>query len=94
MNCVLRLAGAGGSTLWSSDSKCRPAPPPPPPPGPPPPMPPPQRKAHSQWFVLGDWGGGNHQPSQQTMPDQLRDASGMARYARKHGGLDFVLGGS
>lgn len=26
------------------------------------------------------------------MPDQLRDASGMARYAREHGGLDFVLG--
>ena len=91
-DCDLKLVAAGGATLWSSATKCLPPPPPPPPPGPPPPMAPPRRQEHSQWFVLGDWGGGNHQPAQQTMPDQLRDASGMARYAREHGGLDFVLG--
>ena len=91
-DCTLQLVAAGGAALWSSATKCRPPPPPPPPPAPPPPMPPPRRQDHSQWFVLGDWGGGDKQPSQATLPDQLDDASGMARYAREHGGLDFVVG--
>ena len=91
-DCTLQLVAAGGAALWSSATKCRPPPPPPPPPGPPPPMRPPRRQDHSQWFVLGDWGGGDKQPSQATLPDQLDDASGMARYAREHGGLDFVVG--
>ena len=90
-DCNLVLYEYGNSqVLWSSKSKCI-TPTPMPPPQPPAPMPPPKRAASSTWFVLGDWGGGNNQPSQRTLPDQLRDASGMAMFARESS-LDFVVG--